>query len=38
MAVILADKLAKSDNFSSKWIAEEVSWILSDNDLQEKLY
>jgi len=37
MAVILADKLAKSDNFSSKWIAEEVSWILSDNDLQEKL-
>jgi 3-methyladenine DNA glycosylase AlkD len=36
-AVKLADKLAKSDNFSAKWIAEEVAWILSDDSLQEKL-
>jgi Predicted DNA alkylation repair enzyme len=36
-AAKLADKLAKSDNFSAKWIAEEVSWILSDDNLQGKL-
>lgn len=36
-AVMLADKLAKSDNFSSKWIAEEISWTLTDDELQQKL-
>jgi len=36
-AVMLADKLAKNDNFSSKWIAEEVSWALNDIELQQKL-
>lgn len=36
-AVNLADMLAKSDNFSAKWIAEEVTWILCDDNLQEKL-
>ena len=35
--VNLADKLAKSDNFSANWIAEEVSWILCDDSLQDKL-
>ncbi len=36
-AVNLSERLAKSDNFSAKWIAEEVTWILTDEELRKKL-
>lgn len=36
-AVKLAEQMAKSDNFSQKWIAEEVNWILSDEELLKTL-
>jgi Predicted DNA alkylation repair enzyme len=37
-ALQLTDKMSKSDNSSAKWIAEEVSWILKDEEVLKKLY